>query len=89
MLTLYMKPDCPRCSRIRDALEELAVAHEVEEVDGSEEVPEKLGEGELPVLVDEGEVFEGPGAVSDHLQQVEEFKQQWYKFQSDACYCDE
>jgi hypothetical protein len=24
-----------------------------------------------------------------HLEELEQFKELWYKFQSDACYCDE
>jgi hypothetical protein len=41
------------------------------------------------VLRDGDEVFEGSKAVADHLEEMKEFKRQWYKFQSDACYCDE
>jgi len=89
MITLYRTPDCPRCAGIQDTLEDLAIAQKVIEVDSVDEVPEKLEHGRLPVLRDGDEVFEGSKAVADHLEEMKEFKRQWYKFQSDACYCDE
>jgi len=89
MLTLYRTPDCPRCAGIQDTLEDLAIAHEVIEVDSVDEVPEHLEQDSLPVLRDGDEVFQGSKAVADHLEEMKDFKEQWYKFQSDACYCDE
>ncbi len=89
MITLYRTKNCPQCSRIQEALEDMAVAHGVKIVDTPDDVPEDTSHNTLPVLVDGDTVIEGMEAVSDHLEDVEEFKRQWYKFQSDACYCDE
>ena len=88
-MILYRTPGCPRCTEVAEALEELAIAHEVVEVDSPDDVPEDLEAVRLPVLRDGHEVFQGPGDVLDHLEGLESFRADWYKFQSDACYCDE
>ncbi len=89
MLTLYRKPNCPRCASIQEALEQLAIKHKVVEVSDAAELPGELTEGRLPALVDEDGTFQGAGAIADHLQELDEFKKLWYKYQSDACYCDD
>jgi len=93
MITLYRKRGCPRCTDIEEALKELTLAHrvvDVEEGEGARGIPENLGEPRrTPVLVDEGEVFRGSRAILDHLEGLKGFRALWYKFQSDACYCDE
>jgi hypothetical protein len=43
----------------------------------------------LPAMDDEGKLYQGIDAIMKHLEELEAFKEQWYKFQSDACYCDE
>ena len=90
MITLYQTPGCPGCGAILEALVEMVIAHEVVEVDSVADLPPGLeGAGELPVLVDGGQVVSGVQAVLDHLHELEGFRALWYKFQSDACYCDE
>ena len=93
MITLYRKRGCPRCADIEEALKELTLAHRVVDVGegaGEEKMPEGIGEPRRPpILVDEGEAFRGPGAILDHLESLKGFRALWYKFQSDACYCDE
>lgn len=89
MITLYRTRNCPRCSRIQEALEDMAFAHRVTIVDGPGDVPEDLSANTLPVLVDGDDVVQGIEAVSEHLRELEDFKRRWYKFQSDSCYCDE
>lgn len=42
-----------------------------------------------PVLVDEGRVFEGEGLILEHLDKLKKFREEWYKYQSDVCYCEE
>lgn len=90
MLTLYVVPDCTSCATLRDALDDLAVSHETIEVSNPSELPASLGHDHtLPLLVDKDDLIEGTRAVLDYLETFEEFREQWYKFQSDACYCDE
>ena len=44
---------------------------------------------QLPLLKDEEKVFEGTENIIDHLTDLGKFQEQWYKYQSDVCYCDE
>lgn len=45
--------------------------------------------GGEPVLEDEGKQYKGLADISRQLDELEKVRQQWYKFQSDACYIDE
>jgi len=90
MITFIRTKDCPRCSDIQEALEELVLAHEVVVLSGRDEDHEALPGGRKPpVLIDGEEVIEGSKAILEHLEHLEHFKEWWDKFQSDACYCDE
>ena len=90
MITLYCTTGCPRCDSLREALGDLTIAHRVVEVRSAGDLPDEAGEvSELPVLIDEDGVFAGAAAVADHLQELESLRDEWYKFQSDACYCGE
>jgi hypothetical protein len=90
MIKFYRKKDCPKCTGIQEALEELVLAHKVIVVEGKGELKGTFPEGtRLPVMDDEGKLYQGIDAIMAHLEELTEFKEQWYKFQSDACYCDE
>jgi glutaredoxin len=90
MLVFYRTPDCPRCGDIEDALEQLAMAHRVVEVHSQEELPHAVAEKhKLPVLLDGDKMISGSDRIIDHLEQQEAFRDMWYKFGSDACYCEE
>jgi glutathione S-transferase len=90
MTILYCRASCPRCTSVREALEELAIECRIVQVAPGAPMPEGLPAGaRLPVLIDEGEAYLGSGAVLDHLEELRLFKEDWYRFQSDACYCDE
>jgi len=90
MIRLYCRADCPRCNDIVDVLQQLAVAFDVVEVAPGEVLPAELPEGaQLPMLADAEEAYQGSGTILDHLEQMKDFKALWYKYQSDACYCEE
>ncbi len=89
MITLYRTPDCPRCSDIQSTLRDMAVAHEVVVLESADRLPAGLEADALPVLVDDGAVVQGAEAIFERLEELEGFREQWYRFQSDACYCDE
>lgn len=90
MITFIRTKDCPRCSDIQEALEEMVLAHEVVVLADKYEDHEVLPEGaKPPVLIDGGKIVQGSEAILDHLEKLETFKEWWEKFQSDACYCDE
>ncbi len=89
MITLYRTPDCPRCSRIQEALEKMALAHQVVIVKDRDDLPDDLKSAKaLPVLVDGGERIEGAEPILAHLEKLDSFREEWYRFQSDACFCD-
>ena len=89
MIIFYKTTDCPRCARVEEILEELAIAHDT--VNGTaSEVQQQLPKGvHPPTLIDDGEIFEGADAILEHLAEVEGFVEMWRKYQSDACYCEE
>lgn len=90
MLILYRTKDCPGCKGIQSTIEAMALAHKIVIVkNGPISLPGIPSGMKPPVLVDEKEVVQGKENILRHLEELEEFKEQWYKFQSDACYCDE
>jgi len=87
-MTLYITADCNTCARIREALEETALAHQTV-ILPTEASSDRLPEGaQPPMLVDDGRVIQGSGAIFDYIDELREFKREWLKYQSDVCYCD-
>jgi hypothetical protein len=68
-------------------LKELCLACEIiivkEKSDISSSVP---SDAKLPFLIDDNILIQGYINIFDCRSELEEFKSQWYKFQSDACY---
>ncbi|MFW6189762.1 MAG: hypothetical protein ACOC7T_04935 [Planctomycetota bacterium] len=87
MIVLYCRPGCPRCASLHGMLERLALKSRLVEVGPDEQLPDDLPED--TALRDGEELYTGGAAVAEHLDELEVFKEWWYKFQSDACYCDE
>lgn len=86
-MTLYID-NCWTCSRIRQSLGELAMAHEVVVVP-REGRSDRLPQGtQPPVLVDEDRVVQGSGDIFSYIDELQEFKRDWLKYQSDVCYMD-
>ena len=75
---------------IQDALRELCITHETVMLESSDELPSELVKAEPPpILADERDIiFSGAKNIIAHLEELEQFKELWYKYQSDACYCD-
>lgn len=87
-MTLYITEDCKTCSRLRESLDELALAYDVVVVlpdDGFDRLPEGT---EAPVLVDDDRVIQGSRDIFAYMDELEELKRVWLKYQSDVCYCD-
>ena len=90
MLKLIATDNCPGCKAVAEAMEELCIAHEVIFVSEKDDSKDKLPKGTRPpVLIDEGKIVQGSKNIIAHLEKLSEFKELWYKYQSDACYCDE
>lgn len=89
-MTFYRKKSCPKCAQIQEALQELSLAHKVVIVQRRDELSGLLpSDVKLPVLHDEGELYQGADAIMAHMEKLAAFKERWYGYQSDACYCDE
>lgn len=87
MLRFYAKDD-DASREIIEALEQLAIVHEIVSPgdDGDRHPP---NDAAAPVLDDDGTLVEGRERILEHLRGLQDFKEKWYKFQSDACYCDD
>ncbi len=71
-------------------LRELCMPFDVVTIEGGQALPKSVPvNAKPPLLIDEEKVFEGPTEIIEHLEELEKFKSEWYKFQSDVCYCDE
>jgi len=56
VITLYTKPDCPYCAKVKTRIDELAIPYEEKSIadDGvSEELISKGGKRQVPYLVDD------------------------------------
>lgn len=70
MLTLYQRTDCPFCWKVRLALHELSVAHEIIEIPFGQKHPDVLRlspTGTVPVLVDGEVVIWESSVMLDYL----------------------
>jgi len=90
MIKFFRTESCPSCRDIENALKELCLAHEVVVVKAEDDIPASVApDTRLPFLIDGDKLIQGSNNIIAHLSELEEFKSQWYKFQSDACYYDE
>jgi len=90
MIRFYCVHDDSASATIQDVLDELCIAHATIELESAADIPRDLAEqGDPPILVDGRDVITDPRRITTHLEGLERFKKQWYKFQSDACYCDD
>ncbi len=89
MITFFRTSECGGCAAIQEVLGELTIAHDVVVLDAPEDLPSEFAAaGPPPVLVDGREIIQGRENILAHLEKLAEFRKLWYKFQSDACYCD-
>ena len=87
-MKLYRHKECCECGAIQETLDELVMPYEtLYPKDATRQVPGE--DGRLPVLVDEGRRFVVRDPILRHLEELRQFREQWYKYQSDACYCEE
>lgn len=90
MIVFYRAKNCPACGATEEVLKELCISHKVVIVENKQQLPQALASNvKLPILVDEEKIIQGSKNIINYLSDLEKFKEQWYKFQSDTCYCDE
>jgi len=89
MITFFRTSDCPGCNAVQDALEDLGIAHKVVLVPQEGAPEESMPHGiRPPVLADDEKIIQGIKNIIAYLEEMKEFKELWYKYQSDVCYCD-
>ena len=87
-MTLYITENCGTCARVRESLEDTAIAHKTVVVPAQEK-SDGLPEGtEPPVLVDDGHVIQGSGSIFVYIEEIKQLTNDWLKYQSDVCHCD-
>lgn len=89
MITFFRTSDCPGCEAIQEVLDDLGVAHKVVIVPPGGNPQESMPDAaKPPVLADDDKVVQGNGNIIAYLEELKGFKELWYKYQSDTCYCD-
>ena len=89
MLKFYRHKNCLNCDSIQEALGKMATGCTTVYIKKYPPVPNAASDPQPPVLVDEQRIFEGVRSILDHLTELSDFESQWYKYQSDVCYCDQ
>jgi hypothetical protein len=90
LITLYCREGCPACEPAAEELDALAIRHRIIRLPAHAPLPDELPAGtRLPALLDGGCVCSGADDVIARITELAEFKEDWYRFQSDACYCNE
>jgi len=84
VIKLYLEKNDDESSRVRELFDELAVARR--EVYDASSLPEGAT---IPAVVDDGRTIEGLGAIEEYVDELSRYLDEWQKFQSDACYCNE
>ena len=70
-------------------MEDLGIAHKVVLVPQEGAPEESMPHGiRPPVLADDEKIIQGIKNIIAYLEEMKEFKELWYKYQSDVCYCD-
>lgn len=87
-MTFYRHKECRACDAIEERLEDMVLAHTTVPVEEYEAVDAQVAEEETPVLIDESKAVRGEAAILDYVDELEAFQEDWYKYQSDVCYCD-
>ena len=77
MITLFYNIKDERSLEVRERLRELVIAHRSIEI--------KKGESSL---VDGSRTCKSHREMMDYLDYLEDFKEEWDRFQGDSCYCD-
>lgn len=89
MITFYQNKNCHDCEAIEERLQELSLAHKTVTAGREDDRKTDYRGLPLPRLEDDGKIITGHNQIAEHIAELNEFKEQWEKFQSDACYCDE
>ncbi len=81
MIRLRIHARHPDRDEILEAVQQLCLAVSLEITEGDAIGP--------PVVWDDQRTYVGKNAILGFLEEMAQFKQEWDKFQSDTCYCDD
>ncbi len=87
-MTLYITTECDICDDVREALDEVALAHDVVTIRRGERSDRLPPGAEPPVLIDGSIVVQGGPSIFAYIEELERLKREWLKYQSDVCYCE-
>jgi len=87
-MKLYITENCGTCARLRESLDDTALAHETIVVPEHEPFVGLPEGAEPPVLVDGDRVVQGSDAIFAYIEDLRQLKADWLKYQSDVCYSD-
>jgi hypothetical protein len=90
MIILHLHRNKYDSDEIIEQLKDIAISYQVVYVD------EKGTDSSLifkyadpPQLIDDDRVVQGKHEILRYIDTLKDFIEEWQKFQSDACYCDE
>ena len=77
-------------STVLDKLIEMVVPHKVIDISGQKDALLEIRNwGLFPVLDDDGKLVKGEEQILLSLEDFKILKEEWDKYQSDLCYCDD
>ena len=88
-MELYRHKNCEGCQAVQDALKEMVLSYTTINM---KEYPPKEDASDVPhppVLVDDGRVIQGEAQILEYLESLRGFQENWYKYQSHVCYCED
>jgi arsenate reductase-like glutaredoxin family protein len=85
MLKLYRTENCRECDRVQALLRNINYAHEIIFLSPAEVTEKQINQ--VPALNDDDRCYQGMNAVLGHIEELQNLKDQWDKFQGDSCYC--
>ncbi|OGB69041.1 MAG: hypothetical protein A2Y94_11430 [Caldithrix sp. RBG_13_44_9] len=89
MIKIFLRSGDTKMQEIQKILQEMVITHQIILLsDQQNSISENSNWQELPALEDSGTIIQGQQNILNYLEQLQSFKKEWDKFQSDSCYCD-
>lgn len=88
-MKFYRHRECSKCESIEETLDDLVLAHTTVVIKDYPKTNALPVDTQPPVLVDDETVYEGEDDILQHIDELKEFRDKWYKYQSDVCYCQD
>lgn len=90
MIEVLYTEETPELRELLENLQRMSLAYNLVRLSEDDEgALRKLASGSWPVIRDGEKLVRGRNEIRTFLEELERFKQEWDKFQSDSCYCDE